>query len=107
MPTDTRTQEARLAVAERIAALAVLPSPEDAVVAEESREQVRKVVLALPSRESSCVALRWFGGATYRQIGAKLGVCAGRAKQIHDRALDRLRIVPFGLLALARAGEGA
>lgn len=92
MSAAQRIREARLALAGRTAALAVLPPPEDALIAEETRAGVWEVLRVLPPREGLCVTLRWFADATYRQIGARLGVCAQRAREINNRALNMLTL---------------
>jgi RNA polymerase sigma-70 factor, ECF subfamily len=49
-------------------------TPMDEVQASESRRQVRRAVLQLPPEQREVIVLRHFGGLSYAQVGAALGL---------------------------------
>ncbi|HVB06598.1 MAG TPA: sigma-70 family RNA polymerase sigma factor [Acidimicrobiales bacterium] len=66
-------------------------APDQHLLAEEERAQLREAVLALPERQRTVVSLHLLGGLTQEQIGAMLGVSNSRVCQIEAVALQTLR----------------
>lgn len=66
-------------------------APDQGLLAEEERAQLREAVLALPERQRTVVSLHLLGGLTQEQIGAMLGVSNSRVCQIEAMALQTLR----------------
>ena len=67
------------------------PSPEAAVVADESRRNLLAAVAALPSRQRDVVACRYLLALSEAETALVLGVAAGTVKSRLARALERLR----------------
>ncbi len=57
----------------------------------EVRKQLMKVVDKLPDRERLVIALYYYEGLTFREIGEILGVSESRIYQIHSGALMRMK----------------
>lgn len=57
----------------------------------ESREQLRRVVAALPKDEANVLILYYFKGWTMARIAASIGRDESRVSQIHSKAVKRLR----------------
>ncbi len=60
--------------------------------------QLDELIQQLSKADRHAVVLRYFGGQTFAEIGAKLGLSEGGARMRVDRALDKLRV------ALSRRG---
>lgn len=78
------------------AQLRALPeSAESSAIEAEDRESMKLLLDGLPDRERQAVEMR-FGmddghEKTFVEIGAALGVCSGRAKQVVERGLGRIK----------------
>lgn len=72
-----------------------LPGSTDALELEELRRDVRAAVDALPDREAQIIRAHWFDDLTLAQAGQALGISAERARQIEQRALERLSRNPM------------
>ena len=70
---------------------------ETAVEARCVKEKLTRAVDALPERERHIVAMHYFRGVRFKDLGALLGVSEPRVSQLHSRAMTRLK----GLLANA------
>jgi RNA polymerase sigma factor FliA len=70
---------------------AVGGAPDEGLLAEEERAQLRQAILALPERQRTVISLHLLGGLTQEQIGAMLGVSNSRVCQIEAMALQSLR----------------
>ncbi|MFI5053960.1 MAG: sigma-70 family RNA polymerase sigma factor [Acidimicrobiia bacterium] len=91
-----RREESRRRRAEREGARAVLtPDVEEMAAALVAAERVRAALAVLPDEQRRAVQLAYFGGRTYRQVAAELGIPEGTAK-------SRLRL---GLRRIAEALE--
>ncbi len=79
---------------------ALVPSepvaPDRALEQQEVRARIRAALLALPPRERRVIGLYYYGGATMKQIGARIGVNESRVSQLHARAIGRLRAILCG-----------
>jgi RNA polymerase sigma factor FliA len=62
-----------------------------AVEAKSEAEALAKAVESLPERERHIVAMHYFQGVKFKELGAELGVSEPRISQLHSRALERLR----------------
>ncbi len=67
------------------------PSPDRLFEQHEVRDRVRAALSQLPPRERRIIGLYYFGEATMKQIGGKIGVNESRVSQLHARAMQRLR----------------
>lgn len=70
---------------------------EDANPAGEAEgKEIRRILTAgvdkLPDRERLVVALYYFEGLTFKEIGKVLGVSESRVYQLHTQAMNRLRV---------------
>jgi RNA polymerase sigma factor for flagellar operon FliA len=87
---------------------ALVPSepeaPDQACFRTETRDRVRRAILALPPRERRLISLYYFRDVTMKQIGLELGVNESRVSQLHARAIQRLRKV-LALAALPAAAR--
>jgi RNA polymerase sigma-70 factor (ECF subfamily) len=54
-------------------------------------DQVKDAVSELPSEQREAIALAYFGGHTYREVAAKLGVAEGTVKSRIRSGLTRMR----------------
>jgi len=91
-----RREEARRRRGERDAALQVsVPDVDEMAIALVAAERVRSEVERLPAAQRAAIELAYFGGRTYRQVAAELGIAEGTAK-------SRLRL---GLRRIADALE--
>ncbi len=63
----------------------------DEVEGREIRRILTRGVEALPERERLVVALYYFEGLTFKEIGKVLGVSESRVYQLHTQAMTRLR----------------
>ena len=61
------------------------------VEGKEIRRILTKGVDHLPERERLVVALYYFEGLTFKEIGKVLGVSESRVYQLHTQAMNRLR----------------
>lgn len=57
-----------------------------------SRE-LREALALLPQRQRQVVALHYYGEASMRTIGRRMGISAQRVSQLHAQALARLRTI--------------
>jgi RNA polymerase sigma factor FliA len=64
---------------------------ETAVEAKFTRETLARAVDLLPSRERHIVAMHYFKGVKFKDLGQQLGVSEPRISQLHSRAMKRLR----------------
>jgi RNA polymerase sigma factor FliA len=55
------------------------------------RESLQRVISQLPERERHIVAMHYFGGVKFKDLGRELGVSEPRISQLHSRAMGRLR----------------
>lgn len=62
-----------------------------AVEGKDTAEAVARAVERLPDRERHIVAMHYFQGVKFKELGAELGVSEPRVSQLHSRALQRLR----------------
>jgi RNA polymerase sigma factor for flagellar operon FliA len=72
------------------------PSPDRLFEQHEVRDRVRAALAQLPPRERRIIGLYYFGEATMKQIGGKIGVNESRVSQLHARAMQRLRKILAG-----------
>jgi RNA polymerase sigma factor for flagellar operon FliA len=56
-------------------------------------EALVKAVDLLPERERHIVAMHYFKGVKFKDLGAQLGVSEPRISQLHSRAMKRLRML--------------
>ena len=70
--------------------VAPLPSPEDTVIEQESRSDVRRVLRRLPRRSAAVLVMR-HGGMSYAEIAETLGVKVGHVGTLLRRAESALR----------------
>lgn len=66
-------------------------SPEGEIEGKEIRRILSQSVDKLPERERLVVALYYFEGLTFKEIGKVLGVSESRVYQLHTQAMTRLR----------------
>ena len=87
--------------------LAVPEVAHAAIFARERRAAIRRAVARLTARERFVLRLRHRDGdpVTYRVIGFQLGVTSTTVREIHLRALFRLRFLRAGLHAFAEHPE--
>jgi RNA polymerase sigma-70 factor (ECF subfamily) len=69
------------------------PGPQDAALAGESREELRRHLGRLTEKERDAVALRFGGGLRAAEVGAALGVSETAARMLVYRAVSKLREV--------------
>jgi RNA polymerase sigma-70 factor (ECF subfamily) len=86
-----RREEARRRRAERDAAT-ILPVPDvdELAMALVTAEHVRAEVERLPGEQREAIELAYFGGRTYRQVAAELGIPEGTAKSRMRLGLRRI-----------------
>jgi len=70
----------------------VLPVPDvdELAIAIVTAEQVRAAVEQLPDEQRVAIELAYFGGLTYRQVAARLGIAEGTAKSRMRLGLRRI-----------------
>lgn len=66
-------------------------SPEGEVEGRELRRMLSKSVDKLPDRERLVIALYYYEGLTFKEIGRVLGVSESRVYQLHTQAMTRMR----------------
>jgi RNA polymerase sigma factor (sigma-70 family) len=88
-----RSARRRTALVGRAAALGpgLVPSPEDAVVAEGDADAVLAAVASLGERDRLVIAYRYFAGLSEREMAEAMGCRQGTVKSRLARALARLR----------------
>jgi RNA polymerase sigma factor for flagellar operon FliA len=64
---------------------------EGEVVRKLEREALERVVAKLPERERHIIAMHYFRGVKFKDLGRMLGVSEPRISQLHSRAMGRLR----------------
>jgi RNA polymerase sigma-B factor len=69
----------------------VLPDVDDTLAATPDRFALQAALAALPRRDRTILAMRFFGDMTQSQIGAELGVSQMQVSRLISRALVRLR----------------
>jgi RNA polymerase sigma-70 factor (sigma-E family) len=57
----------------------------------EPHEQLRRALMALPTRQRAVVVLRYYLDMSERQVAEELGCTVGTVKTHHSRAMTRLR----------------
>src|SRR5262249_370892 len=65
--------------------------PSEAVAWRSEVCALTRAVERLPDRERRIVAMHYYEGMKFKEIGAELGVSEPRISQLHARALHRLR----------------
>ena len=65
--------------------------PEQALLTQEMRERVRKVVPILPDRERALIEGFYFQGRRFDHVAEELGISKSWASRLHHKALARLR----------------
>jgi RNA polymerase sigma-70 factor (ECF subfamily) len=73
------------------------PTPEEAVVALETRREIWRAFQALSVRQQEVFALRHVHGLSTAEVASTLGVTDGSAKRHLHRAVHRLRAALEGL----------
>lgn len=83
-----------------------LPEHDAQIIVSEIVRDVRAAVAELPERERTLIETRWLGiePLTLGQTGDALGISGERARQLEQRAFDRLRADPV-LRTYARSAE--
>lgn len=66
-------------------------SPAEEMEGKEMRRVLAAGVDRLPERERLVIALYYFEGLTFKEIGKVLGVSESRVYQLHTQAMGRLR----------------
>lgn len=66
-------------------------TPSEEIEGKEMRALLAKGVDRLPERERLVIALYYFEGLTFKEIGKVLGVSESRVYQLHTQAMGRLR----------------
>jgi RNA polymerase sigma factor for flagellar operon FliA len=64
---------------------------ERALEASSTRARLLEAMQQLPERERHIVAMHYFRGLRFKDLGEMLGVSEPRVSQLHSRAMDRLR----------------
>jgi RNA polymerase sigma-70 factor (ECF subfamily) len=90
-----RSEAARRRRTEQAGAMdaTTMPAPDDDSDSAAVAAKVRVAVSQLPAPERDAVTLAYFGGLTYREVAARLGVPEGTVKSQIRRALTRLSSV--------------
>ena len=65
--------------------------PEELAEEKEMRGLLRQAIEELPDRERLLVALYYYEGLTYKEIGNIMNISESRVSQLHTRAIMRLR----------------
>ncbi|MGZ4713673.1 MAG: sigma-70 family RNA polymerase sigma factor [Acidimicrobiia bacterium] len=86
-----RREEARRRRQERVGHQAsVAPDVEEMAVAIVTAERVRAALDTLPAEQRAAINLAYFGGKTYREVAAELGIPEGTAKSRMRLGLARI-----------------
>ncbi len=75
-------------------------SPEELLSQEDTRRHLMDAVNKLPPRERAVIALHYYEGLKFAEIGSVLRLSESRISQVHTEILSKLR------LGLASLGEG-
>lgn len=67
------------------------PDPSEAFEVGELKETLADSIGKLPEREKTVIALYYYDGLTFKEIGKILGVTESRISQLHTKAVLRLR----------------
>lgn len=67
------------------------PTPTQAVICAEQREQLHQLIQALPNKQQAMVQLFYLEGMSYEQISARLGVPIGSIGPTLKRAEEKLK----------------
>jgi RNA polymerase sigma factor (sigma-70 family) len=67
------------------------PTPQEAVLAIESRDSLRRVLAELDSRSRLAIALRYYADMSYEEIGLALGISANFVGVLLLRARRAMR----------------
>lgn len=81
----------RDSLASEVEATSTMDPGADGLGSVDDREQVKKALAQLSDMQREAVVLAYFGGRTYREVAAELGVPEGTAKTRLRDALIRLR----------------
>ncbi|MBO6937286.1 MAG: sigma-70 family RNA polymerase sigma factor [Deltaproteobacteria bacterium] len=65
--------------------------PEEALLSQEMKERVRKIVPTLPERERLLVEGFYFQGRRFDHVAEELGISKSWASRLHHKALGRIR----------------
>ena len=66
---------------------------EKAVEASFQRQRIESAIQQLPERERRIVAMHYFRGVKFKDLGEMLGVSEPRISQLHSRAVGRLKVI--------------
>ena len=78
---------------EQSKSLAIMSNSEDALESKLQHATLTRAVDQLPERERHIVAMHYFQGRKFKDLGAELGVSEPRISQLHARAMQRLRTI--------------
>ncbi len=67
-------------------------SPEKIYERKETQKRLRNVIATLSRQERIVVHLYYFEDATFKQIGQVLGVVESKVRQLHTKAINKIRI---------------
>lgn len=67
------------------------PDPSKTFEIDELKQTLAKSIEKLPEREKTVIALYYYDGLTFKEIGKILGVTESRISQLHTKAVLRLR----------------
>jgi len=76
------------------------PSPEELLSQEDTRRHLMNAVNRLPPRERAVIALYYYEGLKFAEIGSVLRISESRISQVHGEILAKLRL---GLASLGEA----
>ncbi len=82
--------------------------PEDAVISEEQRHEVARLLTLLPEEQRRVIELRILQGVAVADVARIMGKSAAAIKMLQQRALKKLRdlVVEDGLIGGGEAGAG-
>lgn len=66
---------------------------EKAVEASFQKQRIESAMQQLPERERRIVAMHYFRGVKFKDLGEMLGVSEPRISQLHSRAVSRLKVI--------------
>ena len=69
------------------------PSPDEAVAADEMRQQLHRALASLSQREREIIALKFWSGFSNRDIAGLMGISESNTGVILFRAMRRLRLI--------------